>query len=72
MDTNEQKKLQEGLMIGLKQMGIQTDSAIAILLMLKSENQMLTMLDWIHKHHKENPSENLVIQIAKTIVEEID
>ena len=71
MDTKKQQKLQEGLMIGLKQMDIQTDSATAIVLMLKSEGQLLTMLDWIKKHHKESPSENLVIAIAKKIKERI-
>ena len=65
------KELHEDLRIGLKEMGIQKDSAIAIALMLKSENQLLTMLDWIQKHHKENPSENLVLAIAKKIEEKV-
>ena len=72
MNTTELKKNQEGLIIGLKEMDIQTDTAVAIILMLKSENQILTMLDWIYKHHKENPSEDLVIRIVKAIVEKVE
>ena len=69
--TKEMEKLHEGLRIGLGLMDIQKDSKIAIALMLKSEKQMLTMLDWIKKHHKENPTEDLVIEIAKEIVAQV-
>lgn len=55
----------------LNRMDIQKDSKIAIALMLKTEDQMLTMLDWIQKHHKENPDENRVIRIAKLIVQQV-
>ena len=40
--TEEAMKLQEGLSIGLKEMGIQKDTSIAIALMLRTENQLLT------------------------------
>ena|GEM_PF-4700984 len=43
----------------------------AIALMLKTEQQMRTMIDWIWKHQKENPSEDRVIRIAKLISEQI-
>ena len=43
----------------------------AIALLLKSENQMLTMLDYIVKHSKENPPENEVIQVAQKISEQV-
>ena len=56
-----------GLHIVLKNKEVIT----AIALMLKTEDQMLTMLDWISKHHKENPDENRVIRIAKKIVEQV-
>ena len=32
---------------------------------------MLTMIDWIYKHQKENPDEDRVIRIARRISEEI-
>ena len=43
----------------------------AIALLLKSENQMLTMLDYIVKHSKENPPEDEVIQVAQKISEQV-
>ena len=43
----------------------------AIALMLSTEQQMRTMIDWIWKHQKENPPEDRVIGIAKLISERI-
>lgn len=56
-----------GLHIVLKNKEVIT----AIALMLRSEPQMLTMIDWIYKHQKENPDEDRVIRIARRISEEI-
>lgn len=39
--------------------------------MLKTEPQMLTMIDWIYKHQKENPSEDRVVRIAKKNLEQV-
>lgn len=61
------KRLIEGLRTVLKDKEVMT----AIALMLKSEPQMLTMLDWIVKHYKENPSEDFVIKIAQKISEQV-
>ncbi len=69
--TEEAMKLQRGLSIGLKEIGIQKDTSIAIALMLRTENQLLTMLDWIVKHKKENPSEDRVLRIAQKISEQV-
>lgn len=43
----------------------------AIALMLSTEQQMRTMIDWIWKHQKENPPEDRIIRIAKLISEQI-
>ena len=43
----------------------------AIALLLKSDQQMRTMIDWIYKHQKENPSEDFIIKIAKAISEQV-
>ena len=56
-----------GLHIVLKNKEVIT----AIALMLKTEPQMLTMIDWIYKHQKENPDEDRVIEIAKKISEQV-
>ena len=69
--TEEAMKLQKGLSIGLKEMGIQKDTSIAIALMLRTENQLLTMLDWIMKHSSENPDEDRVLRIAQRISEQV-
>ena len=43
----------------------------AIALLLKSEEQMATMITYIYEHQKENPSENEVIQVAQKISEQV-
>lgn len=68
MALSETKKM---LIAGLKNILTNKDTITAIALLLKTDAQMKTMLDWIYKHHKENPSENLIIQIAKAISEEV-
>ena len=68
MELSETKTM---LIAGLKNILTNKDVILAIALMLKSENQMLTMLDWISKHYKENPDENRVIRIAKAITEKV-
>ena len=48
-----------------------SETITAIALMLQTDNQMLTMIDWIYKHQKENPSEDRVLRIAKLIEEQV-
>lgn len=43
----------------------------AVALLLKSEEQMATMITYIHDYQKENPSEEEVIQVAKKISEQV-
>ena len=69
--TEETMKLQEGLKVGLKEMDISKEYSIAIALTLRTEKQILTMMDWILKHKKENPSEDRVLRIAKMISQEV-
>lgn len=42
---DELKKLREGLRIGLNELNMIPDSKVAVELMLKTENQILTMFD---------------------------
>ena len=68
MAISETKEvLISGLHIVLKDKEVIT----AIALLLKSEGQMLTMIDYIYKHQKEHPSEDEVIQVAKKISEQV-
>lgn len=60
------------ILIGcLKEMGIGQASTTATALMLRTKDQLLTMLDWINKHHQEKPDEDRVLRIAKRISQEI-
>ncbi len=68
MELSETKKL---LIEGLKTVLKDKEVMLAIALMLKSEGQMLTMLDWIMKHNSENPDEDFVIRIAQAISEQV-
>ncbi len=67
----EDLKTKEVLIYGLKQILTNQDVILAIALLLRSEDQMKTMIDYIWKHKQENPSEDEVINIAKAISEQI-
>ena len=64
-------KTKEVLIAGLHIVLKNKEVITAIALMLKTEEQMATMIVWIYKHQKENPSEDRVIRIAKKISEQI-
>ena len=68
MELSETKKL---LIEGLKTILKDKEVMLAIALMLKTDPQMLTMLDYILKHNSENPSEDEVIQVAQKISEQV-
>ena len=67
----EDLKTKEVLIYGLKQILTNQDVILAIALLLRSEDQMKTMIEYIWKHKQENPSEDEVINIAKAISEQI-
>ena len=56
---------------GLKEMGIGEATTVATALMLRTERQIIIMLDWITKHHKEKTDEDRVLRIAKLISQEV-
>ena len=60
-----------GLIEGLRTVLKDKEVMTAIALMLKTDSQMLTMLDWIVKHNSENPDEDRVIRIAQRISEQV-
>lgn len=67
--TEKEKNFQNLLIDGLHATGLPKENTIAVATMLQSEKQMGTMLDWIKKHYKENPSKLRVIFVAKNIKE---
>ena len=68
MALSETKKV---LIAGLKLILTNKDVITAIALMLKTEEQMGTMITWIYYHQKENPDEDRVIRIAQKISEQV-
>ena len=64
-------KTKEVLIAGLHIVLKNEEVITAIALLLKSEEQMATMITYIYEHQKENPSENEIIQVAKKISEQI-
>ena len=60
-------KLQKLLSVGLKELGIQKDTSIAIALSLRTEKQLITMINWILKNKDRLPSEDEVLSICKKI-----
>ena len=69
--TEKEKNFQNLLIDGLHAMDLPKENIIAIATMLQTEKRMGTMLDWIAKHHKENPSKLRVMLVAKNIKEGI-
>ena len=64
-------KTKEVLINGLSLILQNKEVIRAIALLLKSEEQMATMITYIYEHQKENPSEEEVIQVAKKISEQV-
>ena len=67
--TERKKNFQNLLIDGLHSMDIPKENIIAVATMLQTEKRMGTMLDWIKKHYKENPSKLRVMLVAKNIKE---
>jgi len=65
--TEKEDKFQTLLINCLEEMKLPKENIIAIITMLQKEKQMGTMLDWIKKHYKENPSKLRVMLVAKNI-----
>ena len=65
--TEKEMNFQNLLIDCLHSMGLPKENIIAVATMLKTEKQMGTMLDWIKKHYKENPSKLRVMLVAKNI-----
>ena len=67
--TEKEKRFQDLMIDCLHSMNLPKENIIAIATMLQTEKRMGTMLDWIKKHHKENPSKLRVMLVAKNIKE---
>lgn len=54
-----------------KELGMQEGACLIVMSLLTTDKQRGTMIDWISKHYKENPTEDEVIEIARAINETI-
>jgi hypothetical protein len=70
-DVNEVEKMRDLLMKCLIKMGLPKENTILIASILKTENQIGIMLDYIRKHHKENPTKLEVTMMAERIYREV-
>ena len=68
MELSETKKV---LINGLSLILQNKEVITAIALLLKSEEQMATMITYIYNYQKEKPSEDEVIQVAQKISEQV-
>ena len=54
-----------------KELRMQEGACLIVMSLLTTDKQRGTMIDWISKHYKENPTEDEVIEIAEAINETI-
>ena len=50
-------------------LGMRKEAAMVAFTQLKTDRQAEAMFAWIEKHHKKNPSEEEIIQVAERISE---
>jgi len=56
------------LIRGLKRLSVHKYIVLLIVVMIKTDNQLKSMMDWIKDHQNENPSQNEVFLAALEIV----
>ena len=67
MNTNKEDLLIQSF----HALGMRKEAAMIAFMQLKTDKQAETMLAWIEKYHKENPSEDRIIQTAEAIGKQI-
>lgn len=70
--TKKEKEAWDLMIDCLLEMNLPKENITAIATMLQKEAQVETMLDWIKKHAKENPSKLRVMLVAIRLKEYID
>lgn len=67
MNTNKEDLLIQSF----HALGMRKEAAMIAFSQLKTDRRAEAMFAWIEKHHKENPSEDRIIQIAEAIKEQV-
>lgn len=66
-------KIEETLIqcLASKELGMRKEPCMIVMSLLTTDKMRGTMIDWIKKHYKENPTEDKIIEIAETIKEKV-
>lgn len=64
-------KIAETLVLCCRELKMHKEAMLVVMACCQTEKQQLTMLDWIEKHYKENPTEDEIIEIAEAIMEKV-
>ncbi len=66
-------KIEETLIqcLASKELGMKKEACMIVMSLLTTDKMRGTMIDWIKKHHKENPTEDKIIEIAEAIKEQV-
>lgn len=64
-------RMTEFLVACLHSMKVSKEVCTIVIACCQTEKQIGTMMDWIKKHHQENPSEDEILQIAELIREKV-
>lgn len=64
-------KKEELLIDWCKLLKMHKEAILVVMACLRTDRQQGTMLDWLMKHYQENPSEDMILQVAEKISEAI-
>lgn len=64
-------KKEQLLIDGCKILNLRQEAMLIVMSCCRTETQQAMMLDWMKKHHKENPSEEEILQVAEAIREQV-
>lgn len=64
-------KKEELLIDWCKLLKMHKEAILVVMACLRTDRQQGTMLDWLVKHYQENPSEDMILQVAEKISEAI-
>lgn len=65
-------KKEELLIDGCKLLKVSKEVTMIVMACLRTDKQQGMMLDWLKKHHQENPSEDKILEVAEAIKEQVN
>ena len=64
-------RMSEFLVACLHSMKVSIEVCTIVVACCQTEKQIGTMMDWIKKHHHEKPSEDMILQVAEAVREQV-